>query len=514
MKTDRKPFYISPELCFTSAQLQSGAISQKMARNVLAFTPTVSMAMQSPSPNRWHCAAATTALSAMLLTAPAMLHDSAALAASLPSTSAPALTTSVTTEAPTQQNIYNKVVQEAWRVINSYYIDAAFNGVDWPKLGENLARVNFESENYAYETLRRTIRMLNDKYTRVLTSKQMQILNKYDVSGVGLLLTEDMSGNLVVATEPEQSSPAGKAGIHQGDAVLFIDGNNVEKASAFNVAQLMQGDDGTAMTVTFRDRGQVELVRNFTKDDAERAVRRSVVVDRADGRMGYIRLSDFVASSRLEVARALRDLRDQHADWIVLDLRGNTGGVFEDALEIAGLFEGDGVPMVNVHGRNMSQRANTKSIAVEPNGEFRELYSSRFIKDSTTKNGLQDPWSDVDVAIVMDGRSASSSEVLASGLRESCRATLVGNHSFGKGLIQGVFGLPDGGGVIVTVAEYKTPSGKKIHNTGLDPDLKLNPSILDSALHALGINRISEDTITVSHDEVRHVLQMCKTKQS
>lgn len=492
-----------------------------MHKSRLAFVPTMMSNASSPSNAEWRRAAATTALSAFLLTAPITIPPSANAAAYLPpnsmvsaSVAIPQSETSLIDSTKTiQKTDYNKVVQEAWRVINYYYIDGSFNGVDWARLGENFSKADFKNEQYAYTTLRRTLGLLKDKYTRVLTPNQMQILNKYDVSGVGLLLTEDASGNLVVATEPDRSSSAGQAAVHQGDIVLSVEGKPVDKLSAFIVAQLMQGDDGSMMTITFQNRGKVELERRFTKADGDRAVQRAVIVDRDDGRMAYIRLSDFIASSRLEVTRALRDLRSQHADWVVLDLRGNTGGVFEDALEIAGLFEGDGVPMVNVRGRGLSAKSDPNAIPVGPNGEFREEYGSRFVKDTDSKGSMQTPWTDVDLAIVMDERSASSSEVLAGGLRENCKAALVGEHSFGKGLIQGVFGLPDGGGVIVTVAEYRTPSGMKIHGTGLDPDIKLKRSVVDEVLHNLGIKRISENSINLSHDDVRRVLRMCRDQR-
>lgn len=491
----------------------------KMNNLKLSFVPMMTAKVPSSSCAEWRRAAATTALSAFLLTAPVTLPPPANAASYLLPNSIASASVAVPQPGtsliatPEQKTDYNKVVQEVWRVINYYYIDGSFNGVDWARLGDNFSKANFENEQYAYTTLRRTLDLLKDKYTRVLTPNQMQILNKYDVSGVGLLLTEDSSGNLVVATEPDKSSSAGQAAIRQGDIVLAVDGKPVDKLSAFIVAQLMQGDDGSIMTITFQNRGRVELVRRFTKDGGDRAVSRAVIVDRKDGRMAYIRLSDFIASSRLEVTRALRDLRNQHADWVVLDLRGNTGGVFEDALEIAGLFEGDGAPMVDVRGRGISAKADPNAIPTGNNGEFREEYGSRFVKDTGSNGSMQTPWTDVDLAIVMDERSASSSEVLAGGLRENCKAALVGEHSFGKGLIQGVFGLPDGGGVIVTVAEYRTPSGMKIHGTGLDPDIKLKPNLVDSVLRTLGIKRISEDSVDITHDEVRQVLRMCREQR-
>lgn len=397
-------------------------------------------------------------------------------------------------------------MDEAWRIVNKYFYDANFHKTDWAQVRHNLEKTKLPNRFTSYAAIRRSFHKLGDKYTRVLTPRDMLALRKYDISGVGLLLTgNEDGGDLVVATDPAEDTAAGRAGIKRGDVVLEIDGRNVRGVNAFTVAEWMQGANGSEMRVKFRKAGETVLIRDFTSGGKNgqgggNSVRRTTVVLRNDERMGYIRLVDFEASSRLEIAAALKELKQSGAEWIVLDLRSNGGGVFEGALEIAGLLEGDGVPVVQVSGRLDDHKQ-----AVQ------EKYLSRVVEnDEDAEWGTH-----LDLGILMNKRSASSSEVLAGGLRDNCKAAVIGSErSFGKGLIQGVFGLSDGGGVVVTVGEYRTPSGLEINGVGLKSDIKLRRPFVDNALGLLGVERMTEDSFIVSHDDVKDALRLCREAKS
>ncbi|PXF47815.1 Carboxyl-terminal-processing peptidase 1, chloroplastic [Gracilariopsis chorda] len=434
------------------------------------ITPTASL-----SPHALRKVAASTALAAALFTLPA-----------LPSRAIPVLDNTRDTE--------HELVEQAWKIVNDYYLDPSFNHLDWQSQLETLLNSPFPDRSSTYKALRRAVAKLEDRYTRVLDPRQMEVLRKFDVSGVGLLLSNDASGRLVVATEPAKNTAAAKAGVKRGDQVLAVDGRDVTDVPAFEVAEWMQGQDGTTMQVRFRDLGDASLTRRYQPESSPAAVTRVAVVDHPDGRMGYIRLAEFRASGRAEVAKALQQLQKDGAEWIVVDLRGNHGGVFEGALEIAGLFEGDGRVVARVSGRN--------AIA----GGLQEAYKSRVVRgDKQLDNSI-------DLAILIDNESASSSEVLAGGLRDSCRAALVGERSFGKGVIQGVFGLQDGGGIVVTVAEYRTPRGDRIDGVGLPPDIPAKHNGLDQLLRFLGISRVDENGIQLSREQVREVTRYCRTE--
>lgn len=462
----------------------------------MTFIPA--MCAQTPSRQRWRRAAATTALTAYMLTTG--LQPERVMLPAHATDSRTTATTAITTPI-SKSDAQHALLEEAWKIVDKYFYNVKFNGVDWEREREQLQSTTLKSSTDTYVALRRAVKKLGDRYTRVLDPQQMTALRKYDVSGVGLLLTENESGELIVVMDPAGDSAAGKAGVRRGDIVEAIDGRSVKGVDAFTVAEWMQGAEGSQMQVRFRNQGETTLVRQFSTAGAAPAVGRAVLVDRADGRMGYIRLDNFTASSRNDMARALREARAGGAEWVVLDLRGNGGGIFEGALEIAGLFEGDGVPVVQVRGRQDANMTNATD-------GLRESYVSRIIGSTAA-----DAWDDVDVAILINKSSASSSEVLAGGLRDSCKAALVGQRSFGKGLIQGVFGLSDGGGLIVTVAEYRTPLGKKIDGVGLDVDLSLKLSGFEQILKTIGLERFTEHGLTLSHDDVREVLRLCRENE-
>lgn len=437
--------------------------------------PTFITPIASLTPHSLRKVAASTALAAALFTLPV-----------LPNRAVPVLDNTRDPE--------HELVEQAWKIVNDYYLDPSFNHLDWQSQLETLLNSPFPDRSATYKALRRAVARLEDRYTRVLDPRQMEVLRKFDVSGVGLLLTNDATGRLIVATEPAKNTAAAKAGVRRGDQVLAVDGRDVTDVPAFEVAEWMQGPDGTTMQVRFRDLGDASLTRRYQPESSPAAVTRVTVVDRPDGRMGYIRLAEFRASGRAEVAKALQQVLKDGAEWVVVDLRGNHGGVFEGALEIAGLFEGDGRVVARVSGRN--------AIA----GGLQEAYKSRIVRGDMQLD------SSIDLAILIDNESASSSEVLAGGLRDSCRAALVGERSFGKGVIQGVFGLQDGGGIVVTVAEYRTPRGDRIDGVGIPPDIPAKYNGLDQLLRFLGISRVDENGVLLSREKVKEVTRYCRTE--
>lgn len=433
----------------------------------------------------------TTALSAALLLSPPTLPHHP-LRALIP----PAHAAVSQTETPAQDPEHH-LADEIWQLIDKYYVDPAFANVDWPHEREKLSSLRLKTRPQTYKAARRLLRTLSDPYTRLLTPSEMASLRKFDVSGVGLLLTADTSGALIVATDPAPGTAASRAGIARGDVLQAVDGVDVSTVSAFTVSELMQGNDGTDMTVTFRGQEPKLLRRSFPPAEGKAALR-TAVVESPDGDLGYVRLQEFRASSREEVSDALKGLVSRGAKWIVLDLRGNRGGVFEGALEIAGLFEGENVPVARVQGRmdNSPDMPGTE-----------EVYLSRVVGG---KRALVP--SDVELAVLLDGGSASSSEVLAGGLRDQCRAALVGERSYGKGLIQGVFGLSDGGGVVITVAEYQTPDGVRIQEAGLEPDIVGKSGSLAKFGKLVGIEKNDESNVGVTRAQVREVVRQCAVR--
>ncbi len=382
------------------------------------------------------------------------------------------------------------LVEETWGLVRRYFISSDKLGETWDTVHQQLQQSAFRSRNSAYSAIRRALASLNDPYTRFLTPAEMLTLQKFDVSGVGLLLTAGPDDSIVVATTPAPGTPAAALKIQRGDVLLGIEGESITGRGAFEIAQQMQGEDGSPLKLRFRDAGDVVLTRSFgPKKGGPIGLNSFITFDKEDGRrVGHIQLSEFRASSRGDVANALRQLHVDGAEAFVLDVRGNPGGVFQGALEIAGIFEGDGVPVARVSSR----------------GEMADEYKSTVV-------GAEEREQVAPLAVIVDSRSASASEVLAGGLRDNCRAAILGNEkSYGKGLIQGVFGLSDGSGLILTVAQYVTPNGTTIQGEGLQPDLPLANGIMGKALHVIGVDAPAQ----VDWNQVERVTEMCKANST
>ncbi|KAJ1621906.1 ClpP/crotonase-like domain-containing protein [Pavlovales sp. CCMP2436] len=162
--------------------------------------------------------------------------------------------------------------------------------------------------------------------------------------------------------------------------------------------------------------------------------------------VGYVKLAEFNSVGARQVGDALRSMAERKVGGYVLDLRGNRGGVLEGALEIGGFFMGKGVPVVNViDGFGAKTVYAATEEALVPAG--------------------------APVAVLVDSGSASASEVLAGALRDRCRATIIGERTYGKGVIQGVFGMRNGGAVILTLAKYQSPAGTEINGIGVLPNV-------------------------------------------
>lgn len=360
-----------------------------------------------------------------------------------------------------------------YTLVRKHYVDPAFHGFDINASYEGLTATPLRSRGETYKALKAFLKNLDDVYTRLLQPEDMERLRKYDVSGVGLLLTSNSKGELAVASEPLPDSPAGRLAVHRGDVILSIDGVDLEGRGAFKASEMMQGEDGSVMVIGLRtqDSGSkrdVSLVRQFT--DVGGAPVISSLEATGGRNVGYVKLADFSAGSRADVEKALLRLDARGADAYVLDLRHNGGGVFEGALEIAALFEGRDHVVARVASR----------------GNPDEVFRSALVDDAGRYAGGAIVAPEAPVALVLDSGSASSSEVLSGGLRDNCRAVVAaGSASYGKGLIQGVFGLSDGSGLVVTVARYITPNGDEIQGRGLAPDIAVSDGFRQKVVRKL-----------------------------
>ncbi len=342
-----------------------------------------------------------------------------------------------------------RLFSQAWRIVSQSYVDDTFNHQNWWLLRQKTLKKRLPNREATYTAIETMLGSLGDPFTRLLRPEQyhsLQINTSGELSGVGLQIAIDgETGELEVIT-PIAQSPADLAGIRPRDHILEIDGMLTREMTLDEAAARMRGPIGTTVTLTIQGQKEqpklVEIVRDRISLNPVYAV-----LDTNENRdpVGYIRLSQFSANAPMEVAHAVAQFKEMGAHGYILDLRNNPGGLLQAGIEIARLWLDQGTIVYTVNRQGTI-------------GSF-EAYG-----DALTEDPL--------VVLVNQG-SASASEILAGALQDNGRAKLVGEKTFGKGLIQSLFELIDGSGLAVTVAKYETPLHRDINKLGIEPDLEV-----------------------------------------
>ena len=342
------------------------------------------------------------------------------------------------------------VVDQVWQLVNSEYVDGKFNQQDWLAVRKNLLSKEYSSKEEAYVAIREALQKLNDPYTRFMDPQQFETLTNQtsgEVSGIGIRMELNETTKRLTVLEAIENSPALKAGIKAGDEILAIDGKPTQQMKVDDASKLIRGKEGTAITLRLgRSGNNIDL--KLTRAKIEVPTVSYNLKQEGNRRVGYIRLREFSAHASEQMARAIRNLNGQKVDSYVLDLRGNPGGLLQASVEIARMWLDDGgiVRTVNRQGFNEDMKANRTALTKLP------------------------------LAVLVDGNSASASEILTGALKDNKRAVVVGSQTFGKALVQSVHELPDGSGLAVTIAHYYTPRGTDINHKGITPDIKLELS--------------------------------------
>ncbi len=338
-----------------------------------------------------------------------------------------------------------KVIEEVWHIIDRQYVDGTFNQVDWRSVRTEYLNRAYADKEQAYTAIREMLKKLGDPYTRFMNPeefKNMQIDTSGELTGVGIQLAEDEETKKLMVIAPIEDTPAFKAGILARDIIVKIDGKSTEGMSVNDAVKLIRGEQGTSVTLTIQ-RGDKQVDYPLNRARIEIHPVRYSLKNTSTGNIGYIRLNQFSAISAQEMRDAINKLEDQKVIGYVLDLRSNPGGLLYSSIDIARMWlkEGTIVSTVDRKGETDRQVANNSRITDKP------------------------------LVVLVDGGSASASEILSGALQDNKRAALVGTQTFGKGLVQSVRGLGDGSGMAVTIAKYLTPSGRDINKSGIHPDV-------------------------------------------
>jgi carboxyl-terminal processing protease len=342
-----------------------------------------------------------------------------------------------------------KFVAEAWRTIDGTYLDRTFNGQDWFKIRQDLVKRKYKSMDEAQTALSQMMSTLGDKYTRYLSPAKYQSLVDSatgTLAGVGVEIATNRDGQVIVS-DVEPNSPAQKGGLLPNDIFVEANGEVFDKSSTpDDVALRLRGPEGSRVGVVVNRNGDIKdfiITRQPIKVTSVRSYMGSNGV-------GVIRVKSFSGTTASMVSEQWTELQKKSgAKSLLLDLRGNPGGLLPGGVDTASLF-------------------------LEANKPVVYIVSNKGVVDSqqTFTNGvdLESP-----IVILVDHNTASAAEVFAAAMQENGRAKLVGEQTFGKGIIQTIRPLADNnGGVAVTLARYETPNHKDINKQGIPVDTPTN----------------------------------------
>lgn len=347
-----------------------------------------------------------------------------------------------TAMAESNAELYDSV----WRTVNSKFLDETNNGQNWNKWRHKYDNFIKTPED-AYVAIDTMIVSLNDKYTRFVTPKEFteeKNMIKGSLYGIGVQIGVK-NGKLTVVA-PMEDTPGEKAGILAGDEILSIDGVSTKDLSVDKAADKIRGKKGTTVELLIKRKDVPNKIYKIVRDEINiKSISTKLPKDyKLDNSIGYVRISSFmgrkVSSDFKEIINSYKN-----KDGIIIDLRGNSGGLLNNAVEIADLFLNEEIIVSTVD---------------------RDGY-----KD--TSRSTRNYFSSQPIVVLINNGSASASEILAGALKDNQRAILIGENTFGKGVVQEVKSLvPSGAGLNITVQKYLTPNGTDINKKGIAPDIE------------------------------------------
>jgi len=343
-----------------------------------------------------------------------------------------------------------QLVLDAWTLVNEgFYDPEKFDEIQWKRIRQKTLQKQIETSEEAYSAIEDMLKPLEDPYTRVLRPKDYELLKSSnfgsEINGVGLQLGEDEDQKVKVISTLG-GSPAEEAGIVSGDFVEKVDGISTKELGLANTASKLRGESGTKVLVEISSElGEIKEVDLERRSVDLRPVRTKRL--REDSHtIGYLRITQFSESVPKKVEEALQELKEKEVEGLILDLRNNSGGLVSSGIAVAD-----------------------------------SLLSERPVVETKNRNGIKDAiisqkeiYFDGPMVTLVNKGTASASEILAGSLQDNGRSILMGEQTYGKGLIQSLKSLGENSGIAITVASYLTPKGKNIQGQGITPDKLLD----------------------------------------
>ncbi|KAK9267451.1 hypothetical protein L1049_009877 [Liquidambar formosana] len=339
------------------------------------------------------------------------------------------------------------IVEEAWDIVNDSFLDTEVIG----------SYISF-------------IIYLSAYFYNFRHQSHFSKMARYDMTGIGINLREvpdDNGGVKLKVLGLILDGPAHTAGVRQGDEVLSVNGVDMRGKSAFEVSSLLQGPNETFVTLEVKhgNCGPIQSIEVRRQLVARTPVfYRLEQIENGATSVGYMRLKEFNALARKDLAIAMKRLQDMGASYFILDLRDNLGGLVQAGIEIAKLFLNEGETVIYTVGKDP---------------QYQKIISAETA-----------PLVTAPLIVLVNNKTASASEIVASALHDNCKAVLVGERTFGKGLIQSVFELHDGSGVVITVGKYVTPHHMDINGNGIEPDFQNLPGYLQDCYQVVIVSFI------------------------
>ncbi len=348
----------------------------------------------------------------------------------------------INTEHVSSQKLFDNV----WETVKENYYDASLNRQNWDRWKYRY-RGKIKTDEDAKVAIQTMIESLDDPYSRYMNKSEYADQNtsiNSKITGIGVNIATT-SGKVRIINVME-GTPAQYANLQNGDIITAIDGKDVSGLPLSDVANLVRGPENSFVELTIL-RGKDK----FTKKVIRKEIKIKTVRSSVDKNIGYIQIMTFIGSTTPnEFLEALE--KTKKTDGLILDLRGNTGGLLPNAIFIANLFIPEG-NIVSIVGRN---------------GYKYDIYAQ------DTEFNIEKP-----MIVLVDGASASASEILSGALKDYKKAKLLGSQTYGKGMVQKIIPLPNETGLNLTIAKYLTPNGTDINKKGITPDIEVNFTMED-----------------------------------
>ncbi|MGR7952709.1 S41 family peptidase [Finegoldia sp. P2-F-LR] len=306
------------------------------------------------------------------------------------------------------------------------------------------------------------VKALGDPYSEFLTKEEMDSLNQQtegEYAGVGIVVTPSETGAITVVSAIK-GSPAFEKGIKKDDIILKINGKDYNASQMNDAVKVMKGKPNTDVKLTIA-RMENKTSKIFDVNITRRMISLTTVNSKKIGDIGYINITQFDRKTDKEFIEQYENLKKQNVKSIVLDLRNNPGGLLDSTVKIADYLLPQGV-IVKTVDKNKKEDVQKS--------------------DSSEQN--------LPMVVLVNGSSASASEILTGALKDYKKATIVGEKTFGKGIVQTIIPMEKGEGLKLTISEYFSPNGNKIHKQGVKPDVEIK---LDEKAKGIGVEFMKED---------------------